>query len=357
MKCEECRELLWIYLEWKTLPEESAEIKAHLASCPECRRTAAAQMSVLETLRSLPEAELPEGWHAELMQKIAAEAPAAAMPPVQEEKELEQAGAGKVTPIPIPIEQKDIPKKQPRKKKWKQWSLVAAAALLIGAAGGLSRVHQETPEAMQLTAERAGDGGETAELRDMPMDMALDIAAAELETVAENAEPAAEAGADERLDLAAKQKTLAEQENIPAPASLQAESVPEQALAAPRAAASAGGAVRLQETVEMVADRDAAEEGAADDTTHPAAVSGAGDSLTLRMEHGGNAYSFISRAVERTAGFEESADGAIQVMIPVENVGIFYEELGKFGEIEWQAQGAEEAGAMYRRVRIQVETE
>ena len=30
MKCEECRDLLWIYLEWETTPEESAEIKAHL---------------------------------------------------------------------------------------------------------------------------------------------------------------------------------------------------------------------------------------------------------------------------------------------------------------------------------------
>ena len=40
MKCEECRDLLWIYLEWETTPEESAEIKAHLAECPKCRKAA-----------------------------------------------------------------------------------------------------------------------------------------------------------------------------------------------------------------------------------------------------------------------------------------------------------------------------
>ena len=64
MKCEECRDLLWIYLEWETTPEESAEIKAHLAECPKCRKAASQHMAVMETLRSLPEAELPEGYHA-----------------------------------------------------------------------------------------------------------------------------------------------------------------------------------------------------------------------------------------------------------------------------------------------------
>lgn len=381
MKCEECRELLWIYLEWKTSPEESAEIKAHLAGCPECRRTAAAQMGILETVRSLPEVEPPEGWHAELMQKIAAEQ-AAAAEGFAEEK-TEPAEPVKVIPIQMPTEKECLPAQEPeqeeqeeiweeppRRHKWRQWGLVAAAALLVGAAGGIARLQMEQPEPMQLTAEVTDAGEKDGMLRNMALDIPEDMAPDAPEDMALDMLPdeevwpdAAEgekqlaggAGLDAEPEMAMGSQKMAEPESVPAPVALRAAPVPE---AAPQTA-SAGGAAHTRASAELAADSGEAAEGAAesDTETQPMAASDTGDRVTLRMEHGGNARSFIARAVERTAGFEESADSGIQVMIPVENVGAFYEELGKFGEVEWQAQGQEEAGAMYRRVRIQVETE
>ena len=70
MNCETVKEMLWAYLEKETTAEEAEKIEKHLAECADCREEMETQKAIMESLASLPEAELPEGYHTELMQKL-----------------------------------------------------------------------------------------------------------------------------------------------------------------------------------------------------------------------------------------------------------------------------------------------
>ncbi|MFV0313918.1 MAG: zf-HC2 domain-containing protein [Anaerotignum sp.] len=108
MDCEKCRELLWQYLAQEELSKADVEqIETHLSTCDGCKNEAAELQEIMASLRTLPEEDLPEGYHSELMGKLAKEA----------------------NVIPL------IVKKKP-KYRWKQFSLIAAAALLIVAVDG-----------------------------------------------------------------------------------------------------------------------------------------------------------------------------------------------------------------------------
>lgn len=383
MKCEECRELLWIYLEWETMPEETAEIKAHLAECPECRKEAAKQMSIMESLRSLPEAEPPEGYHAELMRKIMAEAPA--QEPAKPEPAVQD-----VQPNPTEwkvVRKTEILQKAKEKKEWekkrrgrfKQWSLVAAAVLVIVAAGGINgivRMRQEPLEAIQPV--------ESFDESAAPRDVSPDAAEPHFEEGTEGAVPDEEAA----LDTGGGQRTAAQRDSrkegqkstgtgagtdpnlsVQDMPPVQAKNVPTAASAlpepesAPQARSIAPVEPDLMTAYEMPMDLavlpDTAEEEEAEETDGAeTAETAQGDTVTLRTGNG-DVYGSLSRAVARNAGFEETADTAngVLAMIPVENMDAFYAELQQIGEIEWQAQGQEQPGAAYRRVEILVEAE
>ena len=90
---------------------EAVKIEEHLKNCAVCREELEFQQEMLEMLKGLPDAELPEGYHAELMQKLQAEA------------------APNVVPFPVKK------KKQP---VYKQWGMIAAAVLVVAAAGGMN---------------------------------------------------------------------------------------------------------------------------------------------------------------------------------------------------------------------------
>ncbi len=370
MKCKECRDLLWIYMEWETTPEESAEIKAHLAECPECRKAASEHMAVMETLRSLPEAELPEGYHAELMQKIAAAGSLA--------EETDESDETAILPNHVstpPVEWKVVRKteilqkakaeKKQRKKQrhgWKGLSLVAAAVLVVAAVGGINgamNMRQTPSEPVQLTSNLPDEGGaENVQTDTAPEDAAaLVTAAGGMEKTAQtpNADlenmPAAEDTArimtNEAVNTAPQEPAQPEPESTPNPM-LRSAPVPETAsLSAPTAAPALAKAADEKESAENSIAPDSAAEAKS------------GDSLKLRPQNSGtDIYGSVLQAAENHAGFEESADGSsISVMIPVENLGAFLSELGTIGEIEWQTQGQEEVGATYRRVEILLETE
>lgn len=111
MNCEAVKEMLWAYLEKEITAEEAVKIEEHLKNCEACREELKFQQEMMETLSGLPDEELPEGYHTELMQKLQVEA------------------ASNVVPFPV------------RKKKqpvWKQWGMVAAAVLVVVAAGGMN---------------------------------------------------------------------------------------------------------------------------------------------------------------------------------------------------------------------------
>ena len=111
MNCEAVREMLWAYLEKETTAEETVKIEEHLNRCAACREEFDLQKEMMETLAGLPEVELPEGYHAELMQKLRVE----------------------TAPNVVAFPQKK--KKQPM---WKQMSMVAAAVMVVVAAGGMN---------------------------------------------------------------------------------------------------------------------------------------------------------------------------------------------------------------------------
>ncbi|MBR5123167.1 MAG: zf-HC2 domain-containing protein, partial [Anaerotignum sp.] len=111
MNCEAVREMLWAYLEKELTAAEAVKIEEHLKNCADCREELKFQQEMMETLSGLPEEELPDGYHAELMQKLQAEA------------------APNVVPFPVKK------KKQP---VYKQWGMIAAAVMVVVAAGGMN---------------------------------------------------------------------------------------------------------------------------------------------------------------------------------------------------------------------------
>ena len=134
------KELLWVYLENKTTAEETAEIEPHLEGCAACREELAQQKEIKNALASLPDEELPEDYHTELMQKLQAER--------------------KVVPFPAK-----------KKHGWKQMSMIAAAVLVVVVAGGtrgmLEMRQNQNEEIEQIlfedTALMADTGEEAAE--------------------------------------------------------------------------------------------------------------------------------------------------------------------------------------------------
>lgn len=105
MLCDECKIQLWAYFAHELTEEEEAVVAAHIESCEACKMEATQIKAIMEDLQSLPQAELPEGYHEELMNKLKMQ--------------------GQVIPL----------RKKPQ-AHWRKLSLVAAAALLVVVIGG-----------------------------------------------------------------------------------------------------------------------------------------------------------------------------------------------------------------------------
>ena len=129
MKCSQYQEKFWDYYDGTLTAEEAAELEKHLESCPECAAEAKMVKQMLESLHTLPEAALPEGYHEELMGKIAKENLAKVSDASIDQTEKQETG--KVVPFP-----------QKRRKNWKNFGLVAAAVVLVAAAGGIQGIQQ-----------------------------------------------------------------------------------------------------------------------------------------------------------------------------------------------------------------------
>ncbi len=114
MKCAYCKENIWAYLEGSLSQDMAQEIEKHLLVCADCKEEADLIKDMMQALHSLPNVELPQGYHAELMQKI--------------EKE---ANTTNVVAFP-----------KNRKTNWKNMGLVAAALLVVVAAGGIQGIQR-----------------------------------------------------------------------------------------------------------------------------------------------------------------------------------------------------------------------
>ena len=298
MNCEAVRELLWAYLEQETTAEEAVKIEEHLKNCADCREELELQKELMETLAGLPEEELPEGYHGELMQKLQAEA------------------ASNVVPFPA------RKKKQPL---WKQWGMIAAAVLVVVAAGGMNGMLEMRKNQADAVAEMKV--ADTAE----PMD------------ISEEGMPAAEEKDDAEIQI----KANAEKQKKNASA-VGAET------AAPAIVDPAIAAYDMTEAAPEVASLGAEEESMQFSVTRSAKVEAA-EKITLLVTDEAMAKAEIQKAIAEAGGFEEAMETeGIFAVIPVENYAGFVKAVEAIGAVEWVVKDAAEAGAMYRTVEIQI---
>lgn len=323
MNCDKVKELLWAYLENKTTAEETAEIETHLEGCAACREELAQQKEIKNALASLPDEELPEDYHTELMQKLQAER--------------------KVVPFPAK-----------KKHGWKQMSMIAAAVLVVVVAGGtkgmLEMRQNQNEEIEQIlfedTALMADTGEETAE--QTAADSATENNAAEKSDTKEDFSEQETKKAKKPVSQKTAPKETTPKEATPKEAAPK-ETTPKEtaksfwsdgAATMPKAALYASEAENAVDSETLVSGTRALDSNAA-------------DSMTLQVEKKETALQAIRKSIEEAGGYEESsADDVIQAVIPVANYADFLEQVGKLGEIQAFFQGEEDGAS--RTISISV---
>lgn len=312
MKCEECRELLWAYLEQELQSEKLMELEAHLAECADCRRELEMQQEVMEMLQSLPDEELPEGYHQELMQKLWAEA------------------APNVVPFPAK-------KKQP---KWRQLSMIAAAALVVVAAGGINgimemrRSQNEAVYKIEATADTAA-----------PFEME---------------EAIEESGMDEaeKQPMEMAQKTDAGTGTAPIAEQKSTSVVPSQPNAVKEekksdfSAESSVSEGAMPQAASIVEDEAAVPYS----MVRTAAPEEATDTAILQVADLQTAMMAIRESIVAADGYEgaASAENSILAVIPIENYESFGKALDGLGALQWTQKGKLAEGEAFRSVEIQL---
>lgn len=323
MNCDKVKELLWAYLENKTTAEETAEIETHLEGCAACREELAQQKEIKNALASLPDEELPEDYHTELMQKLQAER--------------------KVVPFPAK-----------KKHGWKQMSMIAAAVLVVVVAGGtrgmLEMRQNQNEEIEQIlfenTALTADTGEEAAE--QTAADSATESNAAEKSDTKEDFSEQETKKAKKPISQKTAPKETTPKEATPKEATPK-ETTPKEtaksfwsdgAATMPKAALYASEAENAMDSETLVSGTRALDSNAA-------------DSMTLQVEKKETALQAIRKSIEEVGGYEESsADDVIQAVIPVANYADFLEQVGKLGEIQAFFQGEEDGAS--RTISISV---
>lgn len=323
MNCDKVKELLWAYLENKTTAEETAEIETHLEGCAACREELAQQKEIKNALASLPDEELPEGYHTELMQKLQAER--------------------KVLPFPAK-----------KKHGWKQMSMIAAAVLVVVVAGGtrgMLEMRQNQNEKIEQilfedTALMADTGEEAAE--QTAADSATENNAAEKSDTKEDFSEQETKKVKKPVSQKTAPKETAPKETTPKEATPK-ETTPketaksfrsERAATMPKAALYASEAENAMDSETLVSGTRAMDSNAA-------------DSMTLQVAEKETALQAIRKSIEEAGGYEgSSADDVIQAVIPVANYADFLEQVGKLGEIQALFQG--EADGASRTISISV---
>lgn len=298
MNCEAIKELLWAYLEKETTAEETEKIEEHLKHCADCRGELNLQKEIMDSLRMLPDAELPKGYHAELMQKLKAEA----------------------APNTVPF-----PQKQERKKKqtaWRQWGMIAAAVLVVAAAGdGMLEMRESRNAAVsQMKAmDTASSEEDVAESIVETDEFLTDIAAENItdQSGKKLKKDAAAGGAEKQLaenavydaDVAAVPETASETEEV-----------------------ELFSVARSQE-VEIT------------------------DKAVLLVTDISVAMAELQKVIAEAGGHEEGgvAEHTVIATIPMEKWDDFVKAAESIGALEWTQKDEMEADAVYRAVEIQLQ--
>ena len=274
-------------------------------------------------MASLPDEELPEGYHTELMQKLQAER--------------------KVVPFPAK-----------KKHGWKQMSMIAAAVLVVVVAGGtrgmLEMRQNQNEEIEQIlfedTALMADTGEEAAE--QTAADSVTENNAVEKSDTKEDFSEQETKKAKKPVSQKTAPKETTPKEATPKEATPK-ETTPKEtaksfwsdgAATMPKAALYASEAENAVDSETLVSDTRALDSNAA-------------DSMTLQVEKKETALQAIRKSIEDCGGYEgSSADDVIQAVIPVANYADFLEQVGKLGEIQAFFQGEEDGAS--RTISISV---
>lgn len=320
MKCENCKELLLAYLEQELNGEKRAEMEEHLAECQDCQKELAWQREMLETLQCLPDEELPKGYHVELMQKLQAEAASNGMP--------------------FPIKKKV--------RKWKQLSMIAAAALVVVAAGGINgmmQMRQSQNEAISQLAEIADETAEDAmqKITEQPAEMRQESFQS-----AENRQKTVSSAADTEEEMVssaanAKGKNISVEQRVGNDAKVS------------RKMDTAAGNAKEDAAVPNLAAI------AADEISdYPMMRAGtpmpATDTATLQVDDPDGTMVVIREEIAAAEGFEETAsvENSIYAVIPVENFEAFGKAIEALGDLQWTKKGTITEEDRYRSVEIQL---
>ena len=123
MNCIQCKEYLLEYAEGTLSASLQEQVQKHIDTCPKCAEEAALFAQMTDVLHHMPEVDLPAGYHTELMQKI--------------QKESK-------TVLPFPTA---------KRRNWKNIGLIAAAVLVVVAAGGVQGIQKLRTAQESIVAE------------------------------------------------------------------------------------------------------------------------------------------------------------------------------------------------------------
>lgn len=325
MKCEICREMLWAYLEQDLNAEEAAEMEQHLAVCADCQAEAKVQKEIMDSLRSLSDEALPDGYHTELMQKLGEEA------------------AKNVVSFPKI-------KKQP---KWKQLSLIAAAVLIVIAAGGVKGMMQMREGQNQVARQMKASANETASVSDE---------AAPLESrETEDSSAAMDQAAKQPFEM--QQKGVQTEDNQKKAASggeaedslMEARESDAKEKAKDMGSSFAGGGMDAAMPEETSVMEDEWE--APYSMMRSAAPLAPTDTAILQVTDLETAMAAIRDTMIAAEGYEEVAaeENSIYAVIPVEHFDAFAKALEDLGTLQWTQKGTLAEGDAYRSVEIQLD--
>lgn len=291
MNCETVKEMLWAYLEKETTAEEAVKIEEHLKNCAVCREELELQKEIMDSLQNLPDEELPDGFHANLMQKLWVEA----APNV----------------VPFPVKKKKAP-------VYKQWGMIAAAVMVVVAAGGMNG----------MLGMRDAQNAAVQEMQKVDTVEVAEYAAEDM---------AAEEGSKDKLLMKANTADLKK-------------------TAAPAAGAAVASA--MAEDTFAVYDGVVTEE--VEDTESFSMTRSVElqmtDAVVLAVTDTMQAKETLQNLIIAVGGYEETtaSEDCMIAVIPAEEFEAFTEKMENIGSLEWTQKGSEETGAAWRTVEIQL---
>lgn len=322
MSCEKIKDRIWFYLEQEITAEEAAEIEKHLEVCDDCRREMELQQEIMESLHQLPEEELPEGYHGELMEKLRSEA----------------------QPKIISFPKKTVQKK---KRLLQQWGTIAAAVLVLVVAGGVDGLMKmKGSQTIAIQEEQ-----KTESMQEMDsMELLAEEKTAEQPVAEETAaaEKTAEAAENVKKEKTAVSPQKKETSEAPAAGndSMGAEQAPVQDTAMPEAAAEVSEAAAGEELEGMPM------------TARMMLAPPAEAQAILWAAEDAEVLSALQRLIAEAGGQEEPTEaGSVYAVIPVEEYPAFIEAVEMLGKLEWIEESTAEEGAAFQTIQIQLKME